>query len=63
MNIMTVRAPDDLHLKLKNSAERHGLTRNALILQILWGWVKNQDEKEFADTKQRGGTEGGEEVG
>ncbi|MCI9421079.1 MAG: toxin-antitoxin system HicB family antitoxin [Eubacterium sp.] len=43
MNIMTVRAPDDLHLKLKKSAERHGLTRNALILQILWEWVKKQD--------------------
>lgn len=52
MKIMTVRAPDDLHLKLKKSAEKYGLTRNALILQILWEWVQEQEEKELADTKK-----------
>lgn len=39
---MSVRAPDDLQNKLKIFAGKHGLTRNALILQILWDWVKQQ---------------------
>lgn len=43
MTIMTVRAPDDLQNKLKMFAGKQGLTRNALILQILWEWVKRQE--------------------
>ncbi|MGN0141528.1 MAG: hypothetical protein ACI4AD_04820 [Roseburia sp.] len=45
MNIMTVRAPDDLQKKLKEKAENRGLTRNSLILQILWEWVEGHDCK------------------
>lgn len=41
MDIMTVRAPDDLQKKLMEYAQAQGLTRNALILQILWKWVEN----------------------
>lgn len=43
--IMTVRAPDDLKTYLKESAKNQGHTRNGLILQILWDWVKNQEKK------------------
>lgn len=42
--IMTVRAPDGLQEKLKHIAQKQGLTRNALILQILWEWVQEQME-------------------
>lgn len=38
--IMTVRAPDDLQLALSEAAQRIGIGRNALILQILWDWIK-----------------------
>ncbi|WP_455649081.1 hypothetical protein [Enterocloster citroniae] len=44
-NIMTVRANDELQNKLKKLAEKQGYTRNALILQILWAWVR-ENEKE-----------------
>ena len=50
MTIMTVRAPDDLQNKLKYFAGRHGLTRNGLILQILWDWVK-KNEADQEDTQ------------
>ncbi len=39
MNIMTIRVPDELQIKLKKYAENQGLTRNALVLQILWAWI------------------------
>nr|DAI11055.1 MAG TPA: hypothetical protein [Caudoviricetes sp.] len=39
MNIMTVRAPDNLQEELRDIAVKKGLTRNALILQILWDWL------------------------
>lgn len=42
-SIMTVRAPDALQEDLKKIAAREGLTRNALILQILWDWVKQKE--------------------
>lgn len=42
---MSVRAPDELQEKLKLYAEKEGYTRNALILQILWAWVR-ENEKE-----------------
>ncbi len=38
--IMTVRVPDELQEQLKNKAKDRGLTRNALVLQILWEWAK-----------------------
>lgn len=40
--IMTVRPPDDLAEMLSAAAKRLGMTRNALILQILWDWAKKQ---------------------
>ena len=40
--IMTTRAPEDLFKKLEKAAKKHGLTRNALILQILWKWVEEE---------------------
>lgn len=43
-SIMTVRAPDDLQKSLKDHAKRLGYPRNALILQILQGWVKEQQK-------------------
>lgn len=46
ISIMSVRAPDVLQNKLKKSAEKQGLTRNALILQILWSWVKENEKTE-----------------
>ena len=45
MEIMTVRAPDRLRGMLKKKAEEQGQTRNGLILQILWEWVENKEEK------------------
>ena len=41
MNILTVRAPEELQRLLKEKATKSGMTRNALILQILWDWVES----------------------
>lgn len=41
---MSVRAPDNLQTFLKNFAKKKGITRNALILQILWEWVKKNEQ-------------------
>lgn len=46
MTIMTVRAPDDLQIKLKQRANRHGMSRNSLILHILWEWIKKEEKEE-----------------
>lgn len=63
--IMTVRAPDDLQGLLMQSAVCMGITRNALILQILWEWAesncqrkggkKNERRKNAADDAGRAG--------
>ena len=43
--IMTVRAPDNMHDVLMATAKEYGITRNALILQILREWLKvNTDD-------------------
>ena len=44
-NIMTVRAPDEIQEYLKEKAQKRGLTRNALILQILNAWIDAQKQK------------------
>ena len=45
-SIMTVRAPDELQKILSEHAKKLGYPRNALILQILQAWVKqNNDQK------------------
>lgn len=43
---MTVRATDDLQEILKQKAKKRGFTRNGLILNILWNWVKQEERKE-----------------
>ena len=45
-NQMTVRAPEDLQEELKIRAGKQGLTRNALVLNILWDWVKKEKKRE-----------------
>ena len=44
--IMTVRAPDKLQKILSDEAKPLGLTRNGLILQILWDWVDSKETTE-----------------
>lgn len=42
--IMTVRPPDNLQQVIKEKAKEKGYTVNQLVLQILWEWIKkNQD--------------------
>lgn len=43
--ICTFRAPEDLRQMLKAEAKKRGITMNALILQILWAWVKKADSR------------------
>lgn len=43
MNIMTVRAPDDIREKLARYSNKRGITRNALILVILDDWIRQQE--------------------
>lgn len=42
---MTVRAPDKLQKILNIKSKHLGLTRNALILQILWEWIEKNEIK------------------
>mgnify|MGYP002771563261 CR=1 FL=1 len=42
--ICTFRPPEALRLKLKSIADKRGITMNALLLQILWQWVKENDQ-------------------
>jgi len=44
-SIMTVRAPEELQELLAKASKTLGMTRNALILQILWDWAKEQKEE------------------
>ena len=39
-SIMTTRAPDELQDILAQPAKNLGIARTALVLQILWDWVK-----------------------
>lgn len=39
-----LRAPQELKEQLKRESMRIGISLNALILQILWEWVKGQSE-------------------
>lgn len=43
-----IRAPQELKQIMQGETKRLGITLNALILQILWSWVKEnglEDEK------------------
>lgn len=44
-NIMTVRPPDELRNRLKNAAKNRGYTLNQLVLQILWAWAEEHENK------------------
>ena len=44
-SIMTVRATDELKESLKHLATERGITRNGLILNILWEWVKREQKE------------------
>lgn len=51
--IMTVRAPNELRKALSDEARQQGQTRNALILQILWGYFRKLDKVENKSPKGR----------
>ena len=44
--IMTTRPPEELHKQLKYSANKKGLTLNALVIQILWEWIEREKGRE-----------------
>ena len=39
-----IRAPQELKELLQSDAKSKGMTLNALILQILWSWVRENDK-------------------
>ena len=41
---LTVRMPDELNLNLTNESKRLGISKNALILKILWDRVNEKKE-------------------
>lgn len=43
MQIMTIRAPQELRKKLSKEAKKRGQTRNGLVLQILWGYFWREE--------------------
>ena len=42
--VLGIRAPEELKQKITVEAKRQGLTVNALVVSILWAWLK-QNEK------------------
>lgn len=44
--IMTVRIPDNIQNYLQQQAKRMGYTRNGLVLQILWEWIREQKQND-----------------
>ncbi len=44
-NIMTVRAPEELQKQLNEISKKQGLTRNALVLHILWDWIEHKENE------------------
>ena len=55
--ICTVRAPDELRRMLKKKAQERGITMNALILQILWGWIASANDVEVDTNDTDGDTQ------
>lgn len=43
MKQTTLRLPDNLHKRLKEEAERRGLTLNAYVIGVLWKESKLED--------------------
>lgn len=42
----TFRMPEQLYSKLDERANELGVSKNALILQVLWSYLEEQDKKE-----------------
>ncbi|WP_283618516.1 hypothetical protein [Flavonifractor plautii] len=42
---MLVRPPDGLKDELQRRAQQMGITLNALVLQILWDWMKENQSR------------------
>lgn len=42
---VTLRAPEALKEALRLEAKKRGISVNALILQILWGWKVEEDKR------------------
>lgn len=50
----TLRIPKDLYNLLKVTAKNKGITCNALILSILWGFSEKQGSSSEADGESKG---------
>lgn len=49
---MTIRLPSELRAIIKQTAKNQGFTLNALIINILWNWVKqNESHPKAAERK------------
>ena len=46
MRRFTFRMPKELNVLIKNASAKKGVSVNALILQILWEWLKNKTKQE-----------------
>lgn len=42
MNLIQIRAPELLKAEILKEAKKIGISMNALILQILWDWAKEE---------------------
>lgn len=49
---MTVRAPEELRRTMAERANRLGVPRNALVVQILWDWVGREGSRKTNDTQK-----------
>lgn len=45
-----IRAPQTLKIQLQDTAKQQGHTLNALILQILWDWAKQNPPEQDRDS-------------
>lgn len=43
MMVTTLRLPEELHKKLKEKAEKQGMTFNGFVLSILWEVVRGRN--------------------
>ena len=53
-----LRIPYDLNTWLIQEAQKQGIAKNALILQILWEWTRREGKeapRDFADKEAVGG--------
>lgn len=45
MSQMLIRAPEELKEKISGEAKRIGISMNALLIQIIWSWLKEQERE------------------